>query len=91
MHHTAHLALIFGFYRDTVAVITHGNDCILQKGTVNAVYHGSQLAMDFSLVDSLERRILFNLGLASSAISSSDKIQRLISLASCVIGVSPSK
>ena len=47
MHHTAHLALIFGFYGDTVAVITHGNDCILQKGTVSAVYHGSQLAMDF--------------------------------------------
>ena len=47
MHHTAYLALIFGLYGDTVAVITHGNDCILQKGTVSAVYHGSQLAMDF--------------------------------------------
>ena len=47
MHHTAHLALIFGFYGDTVAVITHGNDCILQKGTVSAVYHRGQLAVDF--------------------------------------------
>ena len=62
MHHAAYLALIFGFYGDTVAVITHGNDCILQKSTVSAVYHGSQLAVDFFIGGQLGAADTFQTG-----------------------------
>ena len=44
-----------------------------------------------SLVCIMDRRMLFNLGLASSAISSSDKIQRLISFDRSVRGERRSK
>ena len=44
-----------------------------------------------SLVWSMERRMLFSLGLASSAISSSERMQRWISVDSPVRGVSSSK
>ena len=47
MHHAGHLAFIFGFYRNTIAVVPHGNDCILQVASVRTVYHGSKLGMDF--------------------------------------------
>ena len=47
MYNTRNLALIFGAYRNTIAVITHRNDGILQIRAVRTVYHGIQLAADF--------------------------------------------
>ena len=46
MNHTGNLAFIFGFYGNTIAVITHGDHCILQVAAVSAVDHAGQLRMD---------------------------------------------
>ena len=46
MDHTGNLAFIFGFNRDTVAVVSHSDDCILKIASVGAIYHACKLGVD---------------------------------------------
>ena len=45
MDHAADLAFVFGFYRDAVTAVAHGDDRILQIGAVG-VYQTVQLGVN---------------------------------------------
>ena len=47
MYHTSDLSLIFCLDRNTVAVVTHRNNVVLQVGSVGAVHHAVQLGVNF--------------------------------------------
>ena len=65
MYHTGNLIFILGFYRqavassdlslifcldrNTVAVVTHRNNVVLQVGSVGAVHHAVQLGVNLIL------------------------------------------
>ena len=44
--HTRHLSLIFGFDRDTVSAVSHGDDSILKVSPCTAVYQSGKLRVD---------------------------------------------
>ena len=47
VHHTLDLSLIFRFDRNTVAVVTHRNNVVLQVSPVGTVHHAVQLGVNF--------------------------------------------
>ena len=46
MDHTWNLAFVFGFHRDTVAAVSHGDNGVLKVIAGAAVYQGGQLGVD---------------------------------------------
>ena len=46
MNHAGHLSPVFGFYRQAVSSVPHGDDCILQISTHGSVDHGIQGAVN---------------------------------------------
>ena len=79
MYHAGNLSLVLCLYGDTVATVSHGNHCVLQVGSGTAAYIGRKLAVDFIIGIFMVLRTCFSPALASSAISSSERIQRRIS------------
>ena len=49
VHNSLHVALVLGFYRNAIAIITDCDDIVLQIGGEAAVYHFCQLRMDPAL------------------------------------------
>ena len=46
MDHTRYLAFVFGFDRDTVAAVSHGDHSVLQICSCGAVDHTGKLCMN---------------------------------------------
>ena len=46
MDHAGNLIFVFGFYGDTITVVTHSDDGILKIIPAGTVYHGSELAVN---------------------------------------------
>ena len=46
MDHTGNLSFVFGFHRDTVAAVSHGDDAVLKVIAGAAVYQGGKLCVD---------------------------------------------
>ena len=47
MNHTGNLTLVFGFDRNAVAVVPHGDNGILKITSVGTIYHACELGMYF--------------------------------------------
>ncbi len=47
MDHAGNLILVLRFYGNTIPVIAHGNDGVLEIGAAGASQHARKLGMDF--------------------------------------------
>ena len=80
MYHAGNLGFCLGFDWQTVASVAHGDHSVLQIASGCAVVdHVVHLGANPSFMPRMERRMERSVLLASSAISSSARMQRLIS------------
>ena len=76
MDHARHLAAVFRLHGQTVAAVALGDHRLLEIGAGAAVYHGIKLGPDLVIGLSHGPATWRRPGLASSAISSSERMQR---------------